>query len=306
MPLAVGAAPPRIDVDLSRSRCEVGDPVEVAVTVTMEPGLHVSEPTLHRVLRDVVQPDAAVLTPRETTGDGAVRQTWRSVFVPFLTGDVDLPEIVVTWTSAEGATGEVRAPLGTLTVKSVLAMGITPSEPLPPHGPFSLPVLKPRWPYWAAAFAAVVLGAAWWAARRWRRRGQPSAARPRRVRPPHEVALERLDALATSDLAHEDGLRVFFYTMTDIVRVYFDREFGIDAPEMTSTELLESLRVGEFPVTLCETVERWVRASDLVKYARQRPREEHRERAVKMAKAIVVEAHQHRLGRGPEMAAEAA
>ena len=284
----------------------MGDPVEVAVTVTMDPGLHVSEPTLHRVLRDVVQRDAAVLTPRESTGDGAVRQTWRSVFVPFLTGHVDLPEIAVTWTSAEGATGEVRAPLGTLTVDSVLAMGITPSEPLPPHGPFSLPVPRPRWPYHVAAFATLALVVAWWAVRWWRRRGQPRPARPRRVRPPHEVALERLDALAASGMAHEDDLRVFFYTMTDIVRVYFDREFEIDAPEMTSTELLESLREGEFPVTLCETVERWVRAGDLVKYAKQRPRVEHCERAVKMAKAIVVEAHQHRLGRGPETAAVAA
>jgi hypothetical protein len=289
------AAPPQVSVEVEPRTCNIGDHIAVTVTVTSDPDQHIGEIHLGDLGENVAQVGGAE-TGAPDTARGTRRQVWRALVAPFVTGLVSLPEIKVPWTTSDGATGEARAPLGQLTVGSVIPQGITPPGPKKPHGPYELPVPRPRWPLYAVAGAIVAVVALTWLLRRMRR--APAPARPLPTRPPHEVALADLDALERSSLVAEGNFRTFFYTVTDIVRVYFEQEFRIGAPEMTSSELLAALQEASFPVPLCDQVRRWITACDLVKYASQRPRGEHCQTAITLARAIVTSAHQQHLIEG--------
>jgi hypothetical protein len=151
------------------------------------------------------------------------------------------------------------------------------------------------WPYLVGGLAVFLGALASWLWMRSRGRVERPAVP---ARPPLEEALAALDALERSSHVAEQRFRQFFYTLTDIVRVYFERECEIGAPEMTSEELLLALQERHFPPPLCEQMQRWIGACDLVKYASQRPRSEHCQTALTLARAIVTSAHHHHAGVG--------
>jgi hypothetical protein len=86
------------------------------------------------------------------------------------------------------------------------------------------------------------------------------------LRPPGEIALERLRALEGSPLLDEVDRRPFYFALTEVVREYLGRRFGFAALDMTTSELLEALHAA--PAELRADARRWLGACDLVKFAR--------------------------------------
>src|SRR5690606_7643206 len=90
-----------------------------------------------------------------------------------------------------------------------------------------------------ALIAAAV--AAWWYVRR---RRQGKSILPERQAPPrpaHEIALEELKALVASDWLATGKHKAWHSELADIIRRYIQGRYGIDAPEMTSRQLLGAL-----------------------------------------------------------------
>jgi len=153
-------------------------------------------------------------------------------------------------------------------------------------------VMRDWRPLWIGAGALVGMGAAagaWAAVRRLRRR------RPRRAeggvvidtRPPEEIALERLRALAASGMLDGDDRRPFYFAVSEIVRDFLGRRYGFDALELTSAELLARLEKGDGATAVREPVARWLEATDLVKYAGLAAARADAERALSEAIAVV-------------------
>lgn len=82
--------------------------------------------------------------------------------------------------------------------------------------------------------------------------------------PPDVLALSLLDALEKDGLA---DARECYFRLTAIVKTYLDGRFGIDAPEMTSEELLPQL--AHLPVDRALTTElrELIKRSEPVKFA---------------------------------------
>lgn len=293
--LSAAARDPEIEVVVTPHVVTVGEPITVRVTITHETDCHVGDVSLGDLSELLQQVGTPEISPSEDQSDGSVLETWQTKLVAFDTGDIELPDVSAPWITSDGFSGEARASLGTLTVETVLPLGAIPSDPMSLHGPFMMDVEGPNW-IWPTVIALAVLVAAWFL---WRRLRRPKDVEvpdhPRRVRPAHELALEDLDAIEQSSLIEEGKLRIFFFSLTDIVRVYFEREFHIGAPEMTSHELLEALTAASFPADLCGQISKWIGACDLVKFASQQPRPDHCKNAIAMARKIVVDAHQHHL-----------
>ncbi|MBN1477603.1 hypothetical protein JXA47_12680 [Candidatus Sumerlaeota bacterium] len=287
--LSVSTRAATLRAEVTPRQCTVGDRVTVVVEIDSEPGEHVGELHLGELGEDLHLAEHGRLVPAESAS-GAPR--WRAEIVPFAVGMLDLPPISATVTGADSATSEATADLGQIQVDAVIPEGLEPPGPKAPHGPFTLPEPRPTWPYLALLGAVVACALIHWLVRRLRQEGE-APPRPAEVRPPHEIALADLDALEASSLVAEQRYRVFFYSLTDIVRVYFEREFGLGAPEMTTQELLDALRQRGYPAAICEQVQRWITACDLVKYASQRPAPDHCRTALTLARAIVTSAHQH-------------
>jgi hypothetical protein len=110
-------------------------------------------------------------------------------------------------------------------------------------------MVEDRRPFTAlvAAGALLLLALAAWVTRALlrRRRRQVVVAPPAPLRPPEELALERLRALRQRGRFDEDGFRPFHFEVAEVVRGYLGGRFGFDSLELTTTELLGELERGQ-------------------------------------------------------------
>ncbi len=87
--------------------------------------------------------------------------------------------------------------------------------------------------------------------------------------PPHIVALRRLDRFRGNSYWTSDKQKAFYSGITDALKDYIDARFGVDAPEMTTSELFSALKSEKdiTPELYSELRELFERA-DFVKFAK--------------------------------------
>ena len=89
--------------------------------------------------------------------------------------------------------------------------------------------------------------------------------------PPYELAMKRLQALREDGLI-ERGLEKEYYTiLIDILRDYLQERFGINAMEMTSTEIVRVLSGNEATKRPNRHMKDILQIADFVKFAKVRP-----------------------------------
>lgn len=95
--------------------------------------------------------------------------------------------------------------------------------------------------------------------------------KPARVIPPYELALSRLDNLKAKDYITSGNVKLYYTELTDILRQYLEGRFGVNALEMTSTEILRALN--RLPETKpgSPLVQEVLSVADFVKFAKVRP-----------------------------------
>ena len=96
---------------------------------------------------------------------------------------------------------------------------------------------------------------------------------------PHERALQDLGHLHAQRLWQQDKHKLYYSTLTDILRTYLDGQFGVAAMEMTTDEIVEALRKLELPQKAAMDIVDILREADLVKFAKATPEAEQNEGA---------------------------
>ncbi len=111
---------------------------------------------------------------------------------------------------------------------------------------------------------------------------EATAAEPER--PPHELALEALNRLKEEKNWQKGRTKEYYTQLTDIVRLYIDRVFGVNACEMTSNEILQGLRqLKTDDKELYGRLQAMLSMADLVKFAKWFPYPEECEQNLKDA-----------------------
>lgn len=83
---------------------------------------------------------------------------------------------------------------------------------------------------------------------------------------PHEKALQAIDALSATSHTTAEEQKDYYTELTDVLRQYLDERFGINAMEMTSSEIIDRLQQ-EDPGKIDELKEVF-QTADLVKFAK--------------------------------------
>lgn len=91
------------------------------------------------------------------------------------------------------------------------------------------------------------------------------------VLPPHVAAINKLNKLKESKIWQQGKTKEYYTHLTDILREYIDRRFDIDAPEMTSDEILECVHRVTDTRSATDNLEQILRLADLVKFAKYIP-----------------------------------
>ncbi len=116
--------------------------------------------------------------------------------------------------------------------------------------------------------------------------------RPTPPLPPHVVAIRALESLHHRKLWQNGNFKLYYSELTDILRTYLAGRYGVGAMEMTSDEILATLRTiptDELPQKASMDLTSILREADLVKFAKYEPAAEQNEEAYTKAYYFVEE-----------------
>ena len=89
--------------------------------------------------------------------------------------------------------------------------------------------------------------------------------------PPHEAALAALSKLKEKKLWERGMEKEYFTELTEILRIYLDKRFGINAMEMTSRQIMQTLGANREVSDKRQMVRQILDMADFVKFAKVRP-----------------------------------
>jgi hypothetical protein len=268
--------PVQVTVRAPRSAIDVGEKLDIAVDVVFEAGVEVRMP----VFEDSLGPFAirGVRTPPDTPVAPGTETTRRWVHTwtvdTFSAGSVTVPEITVAFTDArtdDVVESSVVTESLAIEVRSALTGDEGEADYRDIRTALEVPVGMSAAGWIVASIAAAVLvaGAGGLLAWRARRRGaEATVPEP----PAHVWALRMLAALEADDLIGRGDAEAFYTRLSGIVREYIERRFGIMAPERTTEEFLrEARRSASLEDRHKSLLAEFLRAADLVKFARHVP-----------------------------------
>lgn len=108
-------------------------------------------------------------------------------------------------------------------------------------------------------------------------------------RPPHVIALSQIDALVDSGLWEQKQYKVFYITLTDILRTYLQKAFGLDVSADTSAELLKRIKTQAQLTTFVQGLREFLASGDLVKFAKAEPTETVRNQDITFLRGFITQ-----------------
>ena len=284
------AAPGKISIQstVSKSKITLGDTITYTVTVTREPDVKVKLPQLAENLGQFEIRDYKVFNPVKKNGKIIDRVQYK--ISTFDVGDFKIPPIAVAYSIPPDTTEHLlKSEAIKITVESLAPSAEGDIKDIKP--PVELPFdWKPVIRYGLAGFFLLLLlaiGIYFWMRRRKGKPLLPQKTEPRR--PPHEIALEALERLRESNLLEKQGAKAYYSEISEIIRRYIEGRFGIEAMDLTSTELLAELEKVLLEDALMKTMTEMTDLSDLVKFAKYQPTDEENARILEMAFEFVRE-----------------
>ena len=150
--------------------------------------------------------------------------------------------------------------------------------------------VPPSWAVWMLMVLFILaLGYALYC---WYQRRQEQALRVRSqedTRPNDEIALSKIEALLQSGLWERKAYKLFYITLTDILREYLWRQFHTDTSADTSAEVLRRVKNIPLMQPLLVPLKDFLSSGDLVKFAKAQPTEQIRNKDIQILREIVHE-----------------
>ncbi|MBI2095058.1 MAG: hypothetical protein HYT89_02700 [Candidatus Omnitrophica bacterium] len=199
--------------------------------------------------------------------DGRVVETYKLTLAIFELGELTVPAVPLDFSGRRGSGRVLSSPVKIRIVEVARHPG--KSDALRPiKGPVSLESsgLRQTIPGVLAAVLSIVL-----AAKIIRRRLRKKAADLESLKPPHERAMIELERLRRRELLREGKAKEFYSELTDILRRYFFRVYGVETLELTTAEIMSALREKGIPKTALDKAGAVFGSADLVKFAKLVP-----------------------------------
>ena len=117
--------------------------------------------------------------------------------------------------------------------------------------------------------------------------------KPKEIIPPHVLALRELDRIKHEKLWQHGRIKEFHTQLTDVLRLYIEQRFYINAIEMTTDEIISAFslkkEIDKEPIELLRGI---LQLADLVKFAKYMPFVSDNERSLSQAYTFVEQTKQ--------------
>lgn len=260
---------PGIEIQTSVDLAEafIGDPITYQVTIVHDSGIHLFPPPLGANLGAF---DVRDFEPHDETQlkDGRVKSETRFVLSTFTTGDYIIPPLPMMFELPDKTRRIMLSEAVPIRIKSLLENAGDSVDIRPLKPPYEFPRV---WtPYLVAAGIVLLLAAV--ALFVWRRmRRTVESGEPVDSRPPWEMAFEKLAFLRERKLPDQGKYKEFYIELTEIVRAFLGRVYGVPVLDMTTTEFMANFREIDLPADLLDKTLALLRQGDLVKFAKLVP-----------------------------------
>ena len=122
--------------------------------------------------------------------------------------------------------------------------------------------------WWAWLLGLALLAFLIFAYFKWYKKGiNPFKPEKKRL-PPYEEAILALNNLKSRQLWQNGQHKEYYSCLTDILRVYIERRFGINAVEMTTSEIMEQIKHNEEALQVKDQLSEVLEIADDVKFAK--------------------------------------
>ena len=208
---------------------------------------------------------------RTADADSNVIVKQQLTLMTFDTGQVQVPPIALKYARSfddpnrlKAYTDPIRLYSTTMTVDTTLAYK-------PIVEPIAAPVkFKEVFPWILGALLLVLIALGIWY---WRKHRKPKVdADGNIVRgpviPPYDKAVGDLKRLREEKIWQSGKVKEYFSSLTDIAREYIEGQFGVNAVEMTTDDILEEIKPLHFPKETYDKLKDTMEVADLVKFAK--------------------------------------
>jgi hypothetical protein len=250
-----------ISSQVDHSEITIGDRVHYEIKVVYPKDGRLELPSVLGNLGSFEVKDYQASEPKDA--DGLKIQTWRFDLSTYTVGKYTIPPQLIQYRQGtDTAAADFYTQPIEINVKRTSAETVKDIADIAPLAAVDAPT--PWLLYGSGTLLALALVFILW--RALRKKGASTVA-PKPQLPPYEEALEGLARLQDLSLIRQNRARDFSFALSEVLRRYVSRRFGVDALESTTSEFLEKAR--NLPVTgaqrqwLGEFCER----TDLVKFA---------------------------------------
>lgn len=143
------------------------------------------------------------------------------------------------------------------------------------------------WPYMAGGLVVIALIIAYLLFFRKRKRAGGEGPPEIPLDPPYEEAVKSLKTLEKEQLWQHEQVKVYYTRLTDILRRYIERQFGVYAMEQTTEELLDSVKRVTRLNQQQSNLKYILQTADLAKFAKVQPLPEAHEASLKKAYEVL-------------------
>jgi len=208
---------------------------------------------------------------RTADADSNVIVKQQLTLMTFDTGQIVLPSVGLKYAKSfddpmrlEAFTDPIKLYATTIAVDTTLAYK-------PIIEPLAAPItMKEVFPWILAVLLAILIGLGIWLflKRRKTRVDEDGNVIKGPVIPPYDKAVDELKRLREEKMWQSGKVKEYFSSLTDIAREYIEGQFGVNAVEMTTDDILDEIKPLRFPKETYNKLKNTMEVADLVKFAK--------------------------------------
>ncbi len=254
----------RVKAEVDKAFLTIGDPVTYTVTAEHAPDI--------QILSTIPAPDSDILEIKKIEDirkkqKKKIMTGRKFILTTYRLGEFILDPVTIQYRKDNQPPKSIQTNKLYLTVKSV-AEG-DPKEDIRDVKsvvPFKLRLGKLLWTLLILAFLT-----GGYFLYRFLLKKKALAAPPAPPLTPEEEAMLHLTELFESDLLKRGLAKMYFLRLSEILRVYFEKRYGILAVESTTMEILRALKPQHLGTELFQKIQYVLESSDLAKFAKWIP-----------------------------------
>ncbi len=259
---AADRAPITLETKLLKDKIQIGDEFKLYILVDRPRKVTVSAPD-PKVNIKPFEIKSVQLSPVKK-GQNRIQETYILTMTVFELGDLKIPPITMPYQVEAGDAGEARTEPVSLKVNSVGAKITDKDDIRPIKGPVSIGMTRFwTWVMGLLAGALLVFLIIKIVLRKIKEMGSAESRKPA-----HERVLIEIKRLKDKGYLEEKKYKEFYSELSDVLRLYLERTFKVEALERTTSELLEELKQKRFEATPLSQMKQVLEETDLIKFAK--------------------------------------